>query len=72
MTDDEYRKKTTQLRRAKTMARTALKNHPGPLAEKLIAKRKVKEADEALRVHLRDYFELVPNLNEQPVLQSEQ
>lgn len=26
MTEAEYRKKTTQLRRAKTMARTALKN----------------------------------------------
>lgn len=62
MTDDEYRKKTTQLRRAKTMARTALKNHPGPLAEKLIAKRKGKEADEVLRVHLRDYFELVQRI----------
>ena len=60
MTEDENRKKTTQLRRAKIMARTALKNHPGPLAEKLVAKRNVKDADEALRVHLRDYFELVP------------
>jgi len=57
MTPEEHNKKSIQLRRALTRARTAARNC-GTLAEKLEAQKKVKAASAALQQHQLNFYEL--------------
>ncbi|WP_454862498.1 hypothetical protein [Paraburkholderia fungorum] len=59
MTEAEWAKERTRLTAAATRARTKLQNSKVTLAEKLVLKAAVAEADEALRKHKLNYFELV-------------
>ena len=59
MTKAEWAKERTRLLSAATRARTKLRNSNVTLAEKLVLKAAVATADEEVRQHKLNYFDLV-------------
>lgn len=59
MTPAEHKSKLKTLRSNATKARTKLRTSNVTLAEKLVLKSDVNAADEAVRLHCLNYFELV-------------
>lgn len=57
MTPEQHAKEASRLKGAITRAKTAL-TKPMALADKIVAKQKVREAEDALREHKLNFYEL--------------
>jgi len=58
MTPEQHAKEASRLKGAITRAKTALAK-PITLADKIVAKQKVRQAEDALNEHKLNYYELV-------------